>query len=105
MADHDDAFLLDEARRLAKTGPVSPAGRIAYRAAAAAVPGRPEAVVAALLRLAEQDRDLGLHALAAAQRAARDAEIRRMVPDPGELRQAAASRPALRQGFVTRSRA
>jgi hypothetical protein len=99
MIDHEHAGLLDEARRLAVTGPVSPAGRIAYRAVAAAIPGPPGALVGALLRLAEQDRDLALHALAAAQRAARDAEIRRMAPDPGELRQAGAGRPALGPHF------
>jgi hypothetical protein len=92
MIEHDYAALLDEARRLAATGPVSPAGRIAYRAVAAAIPGPPAALVGALLRLAGEDRDLALHGLAAMQRAATDAAIRRMAPDPGERRQVAPDR-------------
>jgi hypothetical protein len=61
------------------------AARASTSAAAASVPAW----------LAERDHNLGLHALAAMQRNATDAAIRRAVPDGGELQQVPGVQSAL----------
>src|SRR5689334_20397935 len=104
----EEAGVLDEARRLAARGPVSIHGRAAYLGAVAALPGPPAALVAALLRLAGQDRALGLHALAAMQRASVDAAIRGAeddAPRQVELRPVRRPQAAPRRDYRTRSRA
>jgi hypothetical protein len=74
------AALLTEAEQIAATGPISPAGRWAYRGIAAAVaelpPGlRRAAIWAALGRLAEDDPAVALHGLAQMLRVTTDAMI------------------------------
>ena len=91
---------LTMATQIAATGPISLAGRWAFRGAAAAVAvagispaARPAAIRAALARLADEDLTTAVHGLAALLRAERDAAIqaRRDMP---VTRQAAAGWPA-----------
>jgi hypothetical protein len=73
---------LTMATQIAATGPISLAGRWAFRGAAAAVAvagisptARPAAIRAALARLADDDPTTAVHGLAALLRAERDAAI------------------------------